>query len=281
MNADRPRGLPALAALVVVVLSLSGCGSTSLLGGGGAAAAAKPAPAEPPRPPEPKADPKEAARLRIELAGLYFSRGAIGPALEEAGAASKLDPDNAQAFNLLGLINMQVRDDAQAVASFERALRISPTDPDVNNNYGWYLCERGRPLESIRLFQTALRNPLYANAPRTLVNAGVCSRRGGDESGAARFFEQALAQQRDQPVALFQLSDMAYARGNVPEARSLLERLMQVAAPTAEVLWLGVRVERARGDRKSEQLYAQQLKRLFPSSPEAALLEGAAPVLPR
>lgn len=273
MSPDRQRASLALAILAAFLVS--GCGSTPLLGGGSGAAAAKPIVTEMPKLPEPKADPREAARLRVELAGLYLSRGSIGPALEEATTASKLDPDNAQAFNMLGLINMQIRDDPQAVVNFERALRISPADPDVNNNYGWFMCERGRPLESIRLFQVALRSPLYASVDRTLANAGVCSRRGGDLAGARRFFEQALVQQPAQPVALFHLADLDFADGNPMLARKQLERLMQVAAPTAEVLWLGVRVERALGDRKAEQVYAQQLRRLFPEAPETAQLGGA------
>ena len=264
-----------LALVASVSLLLSGCGSMPIFGGGAQQAPAKPAATEPPKLPEPKPDAKEAARLRIELAGLYLSRGSIPPALEEATSASKLDPENAQAFNLLGLINMQMREDAQAVGNFERALRLSPSDPDVNNNYGWFLCERGKPMESIRLFQAALRSSSYANADRTLANAGVCSRRGGDEAGARRFFQQALAQQPGQPVALFHLADMDFAAGNARQARALLERLMQAAAPTSEVLWLGVRIERALGDRKAESLYAQQLRRMFPSAPETALLGGA------
>jgi type IV pilus assembly protein PilF len=49
---------------------------------------------------------------------------------------------------------------------------------------------------------------------------------------------------------------------------------MQAAAPTAEVLWLGVRIERALGDRQSEAIHAQQLRRLFPDTPEARQLSS-------
>lgn len=264
--------------LVVAALSLlSGC-STAILGGAFASAAATAAANKltaaqpPPQTPEQKADPEEAARLRIELASLYFSRGSFGPAIEEANSAAKLDPENPQAYNLLGLINMQLKEDAQANTHFERALRIAPTDPDINNNYGWFLCERGRPGESIKYFLTALRSPLYASADRSLVNAGVCSRRSGDEAGARTYFEQALTVRPGQPVALFNLAEMSYLAGRVPESRTYLNRYMQIAAPTAEVLWLGVRVERALGDRKSEATYAQQLRRLFPDAPQTQML---------
>ena len=267
----------AAAALCASALVLSGC-TTSILGGAAASAAASAtankltAAAPPPQTPDQKPDPKEAARLRVELASLYFSRGSIGPALDEANSAAKLDPENAQAYNLLGLINMQLKEDGQASLNFERALRLAGTDPDINNNYGWFLCERGRQAESIKFFMTAVRSPLYTNVDRSLVNAGICSRRRGDDVEARRFFEQALGVRSNQPVALFNLADLSFARGSVPEARVLLNRFMQAAPPTAEVLWLGVRIERALGDRQAEALYAQQLRRLFPGAPETQWL---------
>ena len=270
------QGLARVAILAVLCagsLMLGGC-TTSILGGAAASAANSKAggSALPPQVPDQKPDPKEAARLRVELASLYFSRGSIGPALDEASSAAKLDPENPQAYNLLGLINMQIKEDALATLNFERALRLAGTDPDINNNYGWFLCERGRHAESIRFFMAAVRSPLYANVDRSLVNAGVCSRRRGDNAEAMRFFEQALGLRSNQPVALFNLADLSFASGRAQEARVFLNRLMQAAAPTAEVLWLGVRIERALDDRQAEALYAQQLRRLFPGAPETQLL---------
>jgi type IV pilus assembly protein PilF len=276
-RAWRAAGMAAIG--LICAGALSGCTTTLFGGGAGSAsatAAANKASANtpPPQVPDQKPDPKEAARLRVELASLYLSRGSIGPALDEAGSAAKLDPDNAQAFNLLGLINMQLKEDVQAMQHFECALRMAPADPDINNNYGWFLCDRGRHAESIKFFVTAVRSPLYANVDRSLVNAGVCSRRGGNEAEAWRFFEQALGVRANQPVALFNLAELSFAAGRVPEARAFLNRYMQAAAPTAEVLWLGVRIERALGDRQSEAIHAQQLRRLFPDTPEARLLSS-------
>jgi type IV pilus assembly protein PilF len=65
---------------------------------------------------------------------------------------------------------------------------------------------------------------------------------------------------------------MSFADGRVQEARTFLNRYMQAAPPTPEVLWLGVRIERALGDRQSEATYVQQLRRLFPGAPETQLL---------
>ena len=276
-SSERFVRLAAVLSLCAYSLMLAGC-TTSLFGGAAASAAASTAAnkiggtAPQPQTPDQKPDPKEAARLRVELASLYFSRGSIGPALDEANSAAKLDPENAQAYNLLGLINMEIKEDGPASVNFERALRLAGSDPDINNNYGWFLCERGRHAESIKFFMAAVRSPLYTNVDRSLVNAGVCSRRRGENAEARRFFEQALVSRSNHPVALFNLAELSFASGSMPEARVFLNRYMQAAAPTAEVLWLGVRIERALGDRPAEALYAQQLRRLFPGAPETQLL---------
>ena len=121
----------------------------------------------------------------------------------------------------------------------------------------------------------AVRNPLYTTPERTYVNAGVCARRAGDTAGAAEFFTSALKIRPDQPQALYQMADLAYARGNYGEAKGYLGRLTQVAPENAETLWLGVRVERRLGDRNSEASYALQLRNRFPNSAEArALIAG-------
>ena len=47
-------------------------------------------------------------------------------------------------------------------------------NPDLNNNYGWFLCQTGREREAVGYFQRALRDPLYATPARASLSAGVC-----------------------------------------------------------------------------------------------------------
>jgi type IV pilus assembly protein PilF len=44
--------------------------------------------------------------------------------------------------------------------------------------------------------------------------------------------------------------------------------------PNAQILWLGVRIERKLGDRNSEASYGAQLRRSFPDSREALLMQA-------
>ena len=215
------------------------------------------------------------ARIHTELASGYFELGNYGVALQEAAEALKSDPNYAPALNVLGLVYMELRDDKAAESNFQRALRVSPLDSNSNNNYGRFLCLRKREQESIKYFLAALRNPLYTTPDASWVNAGICARQAGDLKGAEEYFQQALKVRPTQQQALYQLADMAYRRKNSPEAKTYLTRLLRDLEPTAETLWLALRVERALGDRNAEASLGFQLRNRFPDSREArALIAG-------
>jgi type IV pilus assembly protein PilF len=100
------------------------------------------------------------ARIHTELAAGYFELGNFGVALEEVRVAEQADSSYSPIYNVAGLIYAALKDDRRAEENFNRALRLSPTDSDVNNNYGMYLCQRGREAEGIKLLMVAVQNPL-------------------------------------------------------------------------------------------------------------------------
>lgn len=212
------------------------------------------------------------ARIHADLAVNYLEIRNLGVALEEAGIAQRIDPTYGPAYNVAGLIYIELKDDRMAEESFRQALRINASDSDANNNYGTFLCQRKRETEGIRYFLLAIRDPLYQNPDRSYVNAGVCARRIGNLADAENYFRSALKLQSNQIQALYQLADMAYARAQFAEARSLLARLIPVSAGSPEILWLMVRTERRLGDGNSEESLAHQLRTKFPESKEAGSL---------
>jgi type IV pilus assembly protein PilF len=214
------------------------------------------------------------ARLHTELAAGYLELGNYGVALQEANEALKAEPDYAAAFNVLGLVYMELRDDKAAETSFQRALRINSLDSDANNNYGWYLCQRKREQESIKYFLAALRNPLYTTPDKSWVNAGICARQAGDLAAADEYFQKALKVRPTQAQALFQMADMAYKRNDLPAAKSYMVRLQREVTLNAEMLWLALRVERRLGDRNAEASLSFQLTKNFPDSREARALSA-------
>jgi type IV pilus assembly protein PilF len=213
-------------------------------------------------------DPRNRAKLRTELASLYFSNGNLGVALEELRSAVAADSSYAPAHGMYGLVYMQMKDNVRAEESFVRALRLAPNDGDINHNYGWFLCQTSREEKSIEYFLQALRNPLYGTPWRSYSAAGMCTLKLKRTKDAEAFFERALSSEPDEPASLLYLGQIRYQQGNIGEARKLVTRHNKLVNPSAESLWLALRIERRAGDRITEQSYANQLRRRYPSSPE-------------
>jgi type IV pilus assembly protein PilF len=212
----------------------------------------------PPQPAAKPASPQERARIHTELAALYYSRGNQGVALQESMVAIEADPQYGPAYNVLGLVQMELKEDTAADRSFQQALAINLNDSEANNNYGWFLCNRGREKEAIPYFLVAVRNPLYQTPELAYTNAGVCS----------------LKLRPGQPRALQALAEIYYRRGDYSGTKQLVGRFLEVAQPTPEVLWLGVLSARQLGDRNAEASYGTQLRRRFPDSKEALALKS-------
>jgi type IV pilus assembly protein PilF len=219
------------------------------------------------------ASAQERARLRTELAAGYFARGNYAIALEEIKNALANDDNYVPAYNVRGLIYAELNENALAESSFQRALRSNPADPDVNHNYGWFLCNRlGRPGDALKFFQVALRDSLYTGVQRSLIEAGVCALRAGNLELAQTMLQRASENEPDQPRVLMARAELAYRQGDFAAARALLSRHARQVPPSAESLWLNLRVERRMGQTESEAGFARELQTRFPSSPEAKLL---------
>ena len=219
-------------------------------------------------------DPRNRAKLHTELASLYYSSGNLGVALEELRIAQTADSGYAPTYGMFGLVYMQLKENGRAEESFERALRLSPSDADINHNYGWFLCQTGREPASIKYFLLAIRNPLYPTPWRSYSAAGVCTMKTDARSkDAEAFFERALKLDPDEPDALLNLAKIRYHQGNAGEARKLVARHNKLVNPSPESLWLALRVERKMGERVAEQGFANQLRRRYPDSAEYRALQ--------
>jgi type IV pilus assembly protein PilF len=220
-------------------------------------------------------DPRNRARIHTELAGLYFERGNMAIALEELRMATGADSGYAPAFGMFGLVYMELKENSLAEDNFQRAMRLSPSDPDIAHNYGWFLCNSSREAESIKYFLQAIRNPLYAAPWRSYSSAGVCTLRGNPNNlhDAEEFFQRALKIEPDELTSLLKLGEIRYRQGKMDEARRLVSRYNKLVTPNAESLWLALRVERRMGERVAEQSYANQLRRRYPGSPEYQALQ--------
>jgi type IV pilus assembly protein PilF len=221
-----------------------------------------------------ESDERRRARIRLELAAGYYQQGNYSVALEEIRVALQVDPNYPAAFGILGLIYMDLGDKPKADESFQRALRLAPRDADLNNNYGWYLCQSGRAKESIKFFNLALEDRLYTTPAKPLHNAGICSLKSNDLRNAEAYFRRAFQVEPANPVTNYQLALLNLNRNEFEQARFYAKRLLDNFDANSQTLYLAVCVETKAGNSNAAASFAQQLRRKFSASPEATRLQN-------
>lgn len=219
----------------------------------------------------------KSAKIHTELASEYYFRRQYKVALEEVDAALKSNPNYAPTYNVLGLIHMALDENSKAQSSFERALRLAPDDPEIHNNYGWFLCERypDRIDRAIDHFRRAINDPLYETRHIAYANAGLCEIKRNNFTEASFFLREALTLHSSYRPALVGLIEMDFKRGQLAAAQSRLTEFKQKYSPTVKSLELGIQIERAMNNPRAVDSYMFQLQKLFPDSKEArAAREG-------
>lgn len=223
-----------------------------------------------------ESDKEKSAVLHTQLAGAYYNRKQYKIAIDEANKALKNNSSYAPAYNVLGLVYMDLREDKLAKENFERALNFASDDSETHNNFGWFICQRmpENMDQAMKHFMAALNDPLYSTPEMSNTNAGSCELSRGNYKSAEKFFQQALALRPGYPQALIGIAEVHFMNGSLSAARLNLSRYMRVTTPTAKSLLLGVKIERKSGNHQSAASYASQLNKYFPNSDEATDLRN-------
>ncbi len=218
--------------------------------------------------PSDESEVRRRARIRMELAGSYFQLGKTEIALDEIKQSLATDPSYAEAHQLRGLIYMQLNDPVLAEDGFRRALALAPRDGNVMHNYGWLLCQQKRYAQADQLFNDALAQPRYQAAAKTWMAKGLCLESAGQHKAAEQALFKAYEMDAGNPVVAYNLANVLYVQGDATRARFYIRRLNNSEQANAESLWLGIRIERAQGDKLAMQQLAGPLGRRFPESRE-------------
>jgi type IV pilus assembly protein PilF len=210
--------------------------------------------------------------VNAQLGLSYLQRGEKFVAAEKLTRALKDDPDSALVQHGNAILQDSLGQSALAQEHFRRALELAPTDAEIQNNYGAFLCRQGQFSEGISMLERALSNPLYRTPGFAWANIGQCQRQSGQASAADASLRQALRLDPRQAYAWLQLASLQLEQNKPLEANISLQRYhaLEVQNPTS--LLLGAKIEKALGHREAQAHYELLLRGKFPDSDEALSL---------
>lgn len=236
----------AAVALLVVTAALAGC-----ISGGGKNQLGAP-------------DSERAAEINLQIGTDYLRKNNLVQAKEKIDKAVEQNPRNAQAQTTAGMLYERLGESSKAESYFARGLALDPKNPELQNNYGAFLCQKGKHERGAKLMIDAATNPLYRTPEVAYLNAANCARNGGDLKTAEANLRSALKVRPKFGEALFQMADLQYKQTDYLSARGFLERYIEVGRTNAASLWLGVRIERGLGNVAAAKNYAERLKLEYP-----------------
>ncbi len=213
-------------------------------------------------------DVQKRAAIRLQLAAGYYEQRQWPVALDEIKKVLTIDPNNGDAYNIRAMIYVQMNEMALAEDNFLRALSIMPNNPELANNYGWFLCQKGDVEKSIFHFEKAINSRAYASPATALNNAAVCSIKLKNDKAAEDYLNRAFRVDAVNPHTNANLAKLHYKRGEYDRAHFYMNRVTNIDALTADMLWTAIKIERKRKDRSAESVYISHLRRLHPNSPE-------------
>jgi type IV pilus assembly protein PilF len=216
-------------------------------------------------------DTKNAAEANMQLGVAYMQQGNMAVAKDKLERAAKQAPRNADVHSALAYLYERLNQSKDADREYRIATRLAPDNSEVSNNFAVFLCRNGHTEEALKRFDAAANDRLYRTPWAALTNAGVCLRNVKRYDEARVKLDLALRVRPNHAEAAYQLAELQLETGQNDAAAKTIDGFLTMTA-TPDLLLLGVRVARARGDRLQRETYARRLRRDFPNSAQARAL---------
>jgi len=155
-------------------------------------------------------------------------------AYENLFKAEKLEPDNKEVQNLLGLTYMYDDKTDKAIASFKKALEIDPKYSEAHNHIGIIYSENGNYDKAIKHFKKALDNLLYKTPWITYTNLGRVYMLKGDKKLAIKNLNLSLSKNSRQCIPYELLGEIYKNDKNYDEAINSYEGALKYCKDKGE-----------------------------------------------
>jgi type IV pilus assembly protein PilF len=127
--------------------------------------------------------------------------------------------------------------------------------------------------EGVERFTAVAANKYYRTPEVALSNAGVCLRGAKRLDEAQAMFAKSIKTKPNYNEATVQLATLHVERGQLVEARKVVDTYLGTFRPDPAVLYAAVTVARAAKDKMSEEKFSRTLRLEFPDSDETRALK--------
>ena len=238
---------------------------------------------------------------------MLTGEGKIPEATERALAATKADPNNAQAHYALGLLRAQQRQRKEAIAEFGEVLRLNPSAAAAQLQLSRLTLQEGDADSAVQYATGALSNaPGFPEARVSLVRGLIAKRETAraeqelasmikqypkapilytlegalkvsknDAPGARASFEKSLAMSPGSIDALSGVTTIDLFEKKIPQARARVEARLAAQPNQPELLLLAARVYAAAQDFPKTEATLRKAIEADPSSSQAYAMLAA------
>jgi type IV pilus assembly protein PilF len=215
-------------------------------------------------------DYHRAALINVELGLGYLSQGQVARAKTKLTHAVKLGPKISETHSAMAYFLEMVGELKDAEREHKKAVGLSGQGA-VYNNYGAFLCRRGRLKEADQAFHAAIKDKEYPRTAEVYENAGLCALKWPDDSKATEYLTIAVRRDPSRSSAFLELTALSLKQEKFGEAKEWLNRYQAIAEQNARSLWLGIAISKGLKDEEGAMSQAAILKNLFEDSPEYQL----------
>ena len=218
-------------------------------------------------------DADKASAANTELGVAYLAQGKHKVAMTKLKRAIKYNSENIKANHYIAELYRRLEQNDLAEEYFQKAMDLDENDSSIKNNYAIFLCGTGAVDKGLKLLNTVLLDPLYADKGKVYENMGLCVEKQGNLRHTEQYFNTALKFNSNLPAALLGMAQISFDNQNITAASDYLTRHNKVTRSTSQSLWLELLIARKRGLKGKVGSIAVKLKQFFPDSKEVSLLK--------
>ena len=214
------------------------------------------------------------ADIKTQIAIEHIRIGNIDKAKNALDEALAKNPNNPQTLMMMGITHQLVGtlDSLKAAEQyFIKALKYSPIDAQIRNNYGQYLFVIERYEDAIKQFNIASNTIGYSGRDVSLNNLGQSYLRLNKPIDAKNLFLRTLQINSKNTEALIGLAESYYLLNDSDQAADVFQDYVDLIGRTRlepKALWLGIRIDRMNNNMVSMREYVEELSTKYPKSSE-------------